>query len=243
MLLPLLFDFFSGRAKTKVYSTFLGWALISHIDILFIAFLTDQALVFEKTNQLKGEYVWSYITAHGWLTILIEIIRLTIATSMTYLMIWVIPKYMSERSYKQELEIEYILRKMKVDKEEALNKRERKAVKQQLENLKSEKKAVAERAKLEETPEHVKWDTEFDNFIQTKNGADTLREISNTVYAEGGNLGQYKGADGWLHTPTGVKPDNLAMADTNDLVSISDKGKLLALTEKGKYFVKRLVNS
>jgi hypothetical protein len=139
-----------------------------------------------------------------------------------------------------ELEVEYALRKMKVDKEDALNKKETNVVKRQLENIETEKKVVAERAKLDEVPEHVRWDAEFEDFIKIKNSGDTLREVSNTVYAEGGNLFQYKGADGWAKVPTGVKADNLALADTNDLVTFVDKGKLLALTDKGKYFIKKI---
>lgn len=239
-LLQLVFDFFSGRAKTRIYTTFLGWILIFHIDILFIAFFTDQAIIFEKTHQLKGEYVWSYIIHFGWGAILIEILRLALASAVTYLMIWVVPKLMNERSYKVELEIEYTLRKMKIDKENALNKKEKNVVKQQLENIESEKRVVTERARLDEKPEQIKWDTEFGDFIKISNASATLKEVSNTVYAEGGNLFQYKDADGWLKTPTGIEADNLALADTNDLISFNDKGKLLALTSKGKYFIKKM---
>lgn len=238
-VLQLLFDFFSGRSKTRIYSTFLGWILIFHIDILFIAIFTDQTILFEKTHQLKGEYVWSYITRFGWWSIAIEAARLALATGVTYLMIWVIPKNMSERSYREELEVEYVLRKMKIDKEEALNKREEGVVKHQLKNIEKEKKVVMERAKIDEAPEQVKWDSEFDEFIKIRNGLATLREISHTVYAEGGNLYQYKDAHGWAKTPTGVRAANLALADTNDLVAFLDKGKMLALTDKGKYFIKR----
>lgn len=161
---------------------------------------------------------------------------------MTYLMIWVIPKLMSERSYKVELEVEYILRKMKVDKDEALNKKERKAVEQQLENIESEKEVVIQRAKLEESPKEIQWDDEFDTFIKKGNAKPALTEIKHTVYGEGGNLFQYTDSAGWAKTPNGVRADNLALADTNDLVRFSEKGKMLALTDKGKYFIKKLDN-
>lgn len=239
-MLQLLFDFFSGRVKTRIYTTFLGWILVFHADILFIAFFTDQAIIFEKTHQLKGEYVWSYITALHWWTLLLETARIFAAAGMTYLMIWKVPKFVNVKSYTQELEAEYALRQMRLDKEEALNRREKDAVEQQLENIESEKKAVVERAKIDETPEQVRWDKEFEDFIKLRNAKNALKEISHTIYAEGGNLFQYKDARGWSVTPTGVNPDNLALADTNDLVVFKDKGKLLELTAKGKYFLKRL---
>ena len=157
-------------------------------------------------------------------------------------MIWVIPKLISEKSYRKELEVEYALRKMKIAKEEALNAQEESVVRQQLENIESEKQVVTERIKLDEAPEHVKWDSDFNAFIQAPNAMDTLDEISHTVYAEGGNLFQYQNASGWAQSPQGVKPDNLALADTNDLVTFSDKGKILSLTKKGKYFIKRVNN-
>ena len=239
-MLQILFDFFSGKAKTRIYTTFLGWFLIFHIDILFIAIFTDQAIIYEKSGALKGEYVWSYMTYFGVWSIGIEIIRIILALAMTYLMIWVIPRLLSERSYEKELEVEYILRKMKVKKEEELNRKEERVVKKQLENIKAEKQVVVERAKLDETPEQVKWDSEFDRFVNLNNGIDTLHEISNTVYAEGGNLYQYKDVNGWSATPTGVQPNNLATADTNGLVTFSDKGKMLSLTDKGRYFLKKI---
>lgn len=243
MLLQLLFDFFGGKAKTRVYVTLLGWILILHIDILFIAILTDQRIIFEKTTQLKGEYVWSYIAHFAWWwTIAIEVARLVLAYVITYLMIWVIPKHVSAKSYRQELEVEYILRKMKVEKEEELNKREEVAVEQQLENIEKEKKVVVERAKLDDRPEQARWDSEFNDFTKARNGLDALNEIRNTVYGEGGNLSQYKDATGWEQTPKGVKANNLALADTNDLIVITDKGRMLGLTDKGKYFIKKLGN-
>lgn len=240
-MLQLLFDFFSGKAKTRIYTTFLGWMLIFHVDVLFIAIFTDQSIIYQKTGQLKGEYVWAYITGTGlWWSIVIELSRIALAATVTYLMIWVIPKLLNGRSYKEELEVEFTLRKMRVDKEEALNTREEKAVNKQLKNLESEKKAVVERLRLEETPKEVKWDAEFNDFIKIRNGAQTLRDISHTVYAEGGNLYRYTGADGWATDPTGVGAENLALADTNGLISFNDKGKLLTLTDKGKYFIKKL---
>lgn len=88
-------------------------------------------------------------------------------------------------------------------------------------------------------PEHVRWDTEFDEFIKIQNAR---QAIKNTVYGEGGNLFQYTDAAGWAKEPAGVSANNLALADTNDLVTFTDKRKILALTDKGKYFLKRLDN-
>lgn len=239
-MLQILFDFFSGKAKTRIYTTFLGWFLVFHIDILFIAIFTDQAIIYEKTNELKGEYIWSYMTNLGLWSLVFEITRIILAIIMTYLMIWIVPKLINKRSYEKELEVEYILRKMKVNKEEELNKKEEKVVKKQLENIEAEKQVVVERAILDETPEQLRWDSEFDKFVDLNNGIDTLREVSHTIYAEGGNLYQYKGVNGWAATPTGVRPDNLALADTNGLVTFSEKGKMLSLTDKGKYFLKKI---
>lgn len=239
-MLQILFDFFSGKAKTRIYTTFLGWFLVFHIDILFIAIFMDQAIIYEKTNELKGEYIWSHMTNLGLWSLAIEITRIILAIIMTYLMIWVVPRLLNERSYEKELEVEYILRKMKVKKEEELNKKEERVVKKQLENIEAEKQVVVQRAILDETPEHLKWDSEFDKFVDLTNGIDTLREVSNTIYAEGGNLYQYKDVNGWSATPTGVRPDNLALADTNGLVTFSDKGRMLSLTDKGKHFLKRI---
>jgi hypothetical protein len=239
-LIQLLFDFFSGKAKTRVYTTFLGWLLIFHIDILFIAIFTDQAVLFEKTNQLKGEYVFSYFVHFGIWAIVIEALRLGLATLMTYLMIWVIPKSLNEKSYKEELDIEFRLRKMKVVHEEKLNQREESVVNQQLKNLEVEKEMAIERAKLEDTPEQVRWDQEFSEFMNISNGRMALREVSNTMYSQNGHLYGYRDGNGNYIEADGVNASNLALVDTNGLVDILDKGAMLSLTEKGKYFIKRL---
>jgi hypothetical protein len=235
----LLVDFFSGKAKTRIYTTFLGWLLIFHIDVIFIAALTDQTVLYDKTGLLKGEYVWAYISHFGLWSIALELLRFALAPLLTYLMIWILPQYINERSYREELEIEYTLRKMKVKKEEELNKREGVAVQRQLENIENEKKAVVERVKIKDSPETLKWDVEFKDFMKKINARDTLDELRNTVYAEGGNLFQYKAANGWTTEPSGVSPDNLALADINDLIAFTDKGKLISLTSKGKYFLRR----
>jgi hypothetical protein len=207
--------------------------------VIFVAVLTDQTVLYDKTGLLKGEYVWAYISHFGLWSIALELLRFALAPLMTYVMIWVLPQHINEKSYKEELEVEYILRKMKVKKEEELNKREGVAVQRQLENIENEKKVAVERVKIKDSPETLKWDIEFDDFMNNFNAVDTLDELRNTVYAEGGNLFQYKAANGWATEPRGVKPDNLALADTNDLVTFTDKGKLISLTPKGKYFLKR----
>lgn len=227
-MLQLLFDFFSGRAKTRIYTTFLGWVLVFHIDIIFIAMFTDQAIIFQKTEQLKGEYVWSYITSYGWWTVVIEAIRLILATMVTYLMIWVIPKLMNEKSYKEELEVEYTLRQMKIKKDEALNKKEENVVRKQLENIKSEKKVVVERAKLDEAPEQVKWDMEYEIFknTETYNYFDRIIRI---VYRYGGDPSRSQS--------TVLNSNIMAYLDTNEIISLDSSH--ISFTGKGRYFVKK----
>ena len=239
-MLQILFDFFSGKAKTKIYTTFLGWLLILHIDLIFLAIFTDQSVLFEKTNQLKGEYIVSYLTQLGIWSVVIELSRIVLAVLISYLMIWIIPKLINEKSYKQELAIEYKLREMKVIQEEKLNSRESKAVEEQLQNIESEKEVVIERAKLDKNPIYIEWDSEFDEFMKLRNGKQALAQISNTIYSESGNLYNFRDGNNMYVEASGVISDDLALADTNGLVNISSKGDKLSLTDKGKYFIKKL---
>jgi len=231
-MLQILFDFFSGRAKTRIYTTFLGWVLVFHIDIILIAIFTDQAIIFQKTGQLKGEYIWFYVTNYGFWTIAIEITRLVMATLVTYLMIWVIPKHMNERSYKEELEVEYTLRKMKIKKEEALNKKEESVVKKQLENIKSEKEVVVERARLDEAPEQIRWDMDYEVFRNTSayNYFDRMIKI---VY-------EYSG-DPSKSPYSGLNSRIIAYFDTNEIISLNSSR--INFTNKGRYFVKKYTES
>lgn len=228
-MLQILFDFFSGKAKTRIYTTFLGWLLIFHIDILFIALFTDQGIIYQKTGQLKAEYLWSYITYLGWWTIALEVIRIVMAVLLTYLMIWIIPKILNQRSYKIELEVEYILRKMKVDKEENLNKREKDVVTQQLSNIEKEKKVVAEKAKLEEAPEQVRWDVDFESFKDSI-AFGRFGDIIETVYEYGGFNSSRDYSDR-------VDVKVIAYLDSNEIIVLD--GEKMSLTSKGRYFVKK----
>jgi len=232
-LLQLLFDFFSGKAKTRLYTTFLGWLLIFHIDVLFIAIFTDQEILFKKTGLLKNEYLWSYLTHEGTLiSVIFELLRFIFAALMTYLMIWVIPKHINKKSYTAELDVEYSLRKMKVAKDEELNQREEVVVKQQLENIEVEKQVVVERAKLEESPEQIRWDKDYKSFVRS-NAFKFFNNIIRIVYEHGGNPRSVS----WLNPGT----QTLAYLDTNGIITIQ-QGNIF-LTDKGRYFVKKFTNS
>ena len=221
---------FSGKAKTGIYVTFLGWLLVFHVDVIFIALFLDQSLIYEKTGLLKGEYILSYITHFGiWWTIIIEMARISLAALMTYLMIWVVPSLVNEKSYKKELEAEYSLRKMKIKKDEELNQKEEKVVKKQMENIEAEKKVVVEKSKLEDTPKFVLWDVDFQNFKYLPI-FNEFEEIISCIY-------EYHGEPG--NMPSFRIPSSRILAYLNSNGVLDIKSGTISLTDKGRYFVKK----
>lgn len=230
-MLQAFLDIFSGKAKTRVYVTFIGWFLLFHVDIIFIALFVDQSLIFSKTGLLKGEYIVSYALHFGfWAFMLFELTRLLLATLTTYLMIWVIPGLISEKSYTKELAVEYALRKMKLRKDEELNDKEERAVKKQIENLEAEKKVAVEKIKLEESPDSFRWDQEYNDFRMTRMYGDFDRVVS-CVYKYSGKPGNMLG-----NTPKPA-PELLGYLDANGVITI--KTGVISFTDKGRHFVKR----
>lgn len=228
-MLQTLLDFFSGKAKTRIYTTFLGWLAVFHLDIIFISLLTDQTLIYEKTKMLKGEYILQYVSHYGSWSILLEIFRILLSVLLTYLMIWVIPKLINRRSYQQELEIEYELRYMKVLKDEAMNSREESAIEKQLENIELEKQVIVEKNIVNEKPEQVAWDKDFENF-KSSSSYQSFDNVIEIVY-------EYKG--NYIGRSSGYRPNSrvLAYLDSNEIIVIENG--TFAFTEKGKYFVKK----
>lgn len=233
-MFQILLDIFSGKAKTKVYITFAGWMLFFHLDVIFMALFIDQNLIYKDTEMLKGEYIISYLFYYGlWWSLIIELFRIAAAALVTYLMIWVVPSLINEKSYKKELEVEYALRKMKLRKDEELNVKEERAVKKQIENLEAEKKVVAEKIKLEETPELIRWDEEYSKF-RTSPEFRNFGTVIECVYRYGGKAGDMFG----IPKPSS---DMIAYLDSHDIVNVQNG--VMTFTLKGKHFVKRYTSN
>ncbi len=231
-IIQMILDIISGRAKTRIYVTFVVWLLIMHCDVIFITLFQDQALIYQKTNLLKGEYILNYLSSSGTsVLIVVEVARILLATAITYLMIWVIPSLINEKSYRKELDAEYSLRKMKIKKDEELNRKEDAVADKKLSTLQKEEKVLTHRKRIESSPEMVTWDEEFRVFSKLRRYAE-FSKIIDCVYS-------YQGDPNRM-----VSGPNSELVGYLDAISaVNVKAGKIEFTQKGKYFMSRYLEN
>lgn len=133
---------------------------------------------------------------------------------------WKMEAYFDRRSIRDRLQIEY--EKKESSKLETLAKIKKEQAKSGREIQESQKNIEKSMTDGE------KWDVEFEG-IQNSQNVNTLSEIVNAIYANGGSM--------WSGPGIKISKKALAFADSNGLISISDNK--IAPTEKGRFFIKK----
>jgi hypothetical protein len=179
--------FSNWRIKQPFYRTFiLTWVLVNWKMIYFILFV-DEKTIIEKYNILKFEYLlqnYSFLIWNCWNDILLLFKFFIIPWFLTWLFIWIFPKYITwpalskysetqsnENITKKKFEIEqkreenklYIVEKEKELKEKKFNIDE--------ENL--ENKQIADNKDL--------WDTEYNKFKNLENYFKDFSDVINRI--------------------------------------------------------------
>ncbi|HSW74283.1 MAG TPA: hypothetical protein VLG16_00275 [Candidatus Saccharimonadales bacterium] len=225
--------YLNGRAKTQLYGLFVTWILILHGSIVFTCLFTDQQLIYKRTGLLKNEYIAErFFAIYTWRFWIFEIARFALACLLTYLMIWVFPKYLLAKAYEKELEADYGRKSQKLGKDLDLEKERNKLAKTQLDTVDKEKKVIAQQEDLEDK-EVKTWKTEYRETSQSLKNA--LNDVIRAVFEHKGHLEKYI-KDGYDVDPQ-VPSRSVAIAYSNNLIELSDNGSRVALTKKGRFFV------
>ena len=238
-----LYDFYelylAGKAKSRVYSLFLGWLTIFHLPIIFSAVFVDQQLIYQKYNLLKGEYIsekfldfdsisfWAY-----------ELISVLLAVLITWLTIWILPKSLFKIAYNREIEDEYSRKLAKLTKENELENARKNLAETQYEVVEKEIEVIKKQEEVE-TEERKNWNREYASFKKTEHFK-TMYTLMKAVYEEGGDL-RLKSGSGYPTRNLMLPTKSLAYFDTKGIVTIPEFGKI-ELTQKGKYFLDRFQN-
>lgn len=236
------FDYLD-KARSRIYGIFALWLVVPHAPVLFAVFFTDQKLIFQKTNLLKNEYIQAtYFNFEPWWMWLVYIyVVLGFATLMTWLTIWILPKVLIKRSYEQELEAEYEREFMKLEKEDALEKRKQELLKVREKRLETQEAQIKKEEKLSEKQgtlvmsENDIWRKEYERLLQTNFAGQLFQELEDAVYEHAGKIRVYDnyGSGGTLFE---VNKNVLAYAHGNELITLDQKTGRIEFTRKGLFF-------
>lgn len=230
-------SYLAGRTKTRIYGIFTIWILLLHIDVIFAALFLDQKIIFEKTHLLKNEYIQErfFTFSAWWILPLIEGIKILVAAGATYLMIWVLPKHLLSRAYRQEIEDEYERKKDKLKKENELEQKKLALAGKQLEVAKTQTDAVTQQEKLTKKEESA-WEDDYIEFQKNKIFAE-FSQLYESLYTHDGRT--YV-SDEYGNVMFELPNELIAYVDANELAEV-DAGSV-KLTEKGRYFMKRYLD-
>jgi hypothetical protein len=219
------------RVVSASLGTYLFFWCVFHWQGLYTTLFVDQQLILDKTGLLKNDYVsQSFFSWHGWETLLGYVGPL----ALTVLFIWPIPKYILIHAYRQEQRHKIDRRRVKIEEEEKLEIKKEKLAIQTQKTLEAEiDVAKVEKRAVSQDPT-ILWRKEYDA-LQKSGLVTILPDIAESVYKGGGRVMKHFDKDIGEWVGANLSKDSIAIAHTNDLITIKDER--ISLTEKGKYFL------
>jgi len=226
--------YLNGRAKTQLYGIFIFWFLLLHANIIFTSLFVSQDLIYKSTDMLKNEYIGhTYFQTGEWSFWILELAKLWAAVSLTYLMIWLLPKTLVARAYDQELDDHYKRRAKKIKKDLELEKQRQTLSDEQLKTTKKQEAVVEKQEDLEQK-ELRQWQKEYKAFVDSGLQG-ILKDITRSVYEHGGYIVRYVKRN-TQYSPN-IDKDTVAIAHSSGLVELNVDNDRITLTPKGKYFI------
>lgn len=219
------------RVVSATLGTYLFFWMAFHWEGIYTTLFTSQDLIYEKFGLLKNEYVNQYFFGwHGWYSLFGYILPL----ALTILFVWPIPKYILIHAYRQEQRHKVDRRRVRIEEEEKIEAKKEDLAIQTKKTLEAEIETAVVEKKAEKTDPTIGWQKEYNSF--EKSGLiNYLSDIAEAVYKHGGRVSKYYDNDLSEWTGINLPKDGLAVAHTNDLISI--KNERIMLTEKGKFFL------
>lgn len=221
------------RIDSSVYGTYVIYWLVFHWDFIFTIFFVSEDKIWDSMNLFKNDYLvktfFNYHQASFYVFWIIPAI-------LTFLTIWVMPKYIIIPAFKkeEENETEKMIFKLREQKkiESALT---------ELENEKTKKftavvKKVEEQQKVKEVDPTISWDDDYLRFKKLT-FAYKFQKIIESYYRKQGDIVDY---DQYGNNVTFEIPEDiLAYSHSNDLVEIDHKSNKINMTAKGRYFINK----
>ncbi len=230
--------YLEGRARTRLYGTFLFWIVVVHTPIIMTWIFVSQDLIYKSTGLLKNEYIaYTYFRVGDGDFWRIEALRVLIAVVLTWLMIWILPKTILAKAYDRELTDDYGRKEKKIGKDVELEKIKQGLSTVKLETVKKEEKVIEKQEDLEQK-EFRDWDKEY-KALEPAARESVLEDIADSIYQHGGHIKRYLNRDANRWVDPQLETESIAMAHSMELVDLNNDNTVISLTQKGKYFLSR----
>lgn len=236
-LYDLLTDYLSGRAKTRIYGIFLMWFTAFHIHIIYTALFVSQDLIYEKYGHLKGEYIAETFLHHDsvWFWVW-EASTVVFSSALTWLMIWILPKTLLNKSYRREIIDEYERKKLKIQRDQELEDERKKLADSQIKTTEKQVEVIKAQEKVDNI-QATAWGSEYEEFKQSQYFQD-MALVNESLYRQGGRIlvTSSMSDKALFEIPVG----SVAYLTANDILTVKDG--IASLTEKGKEFMRRYLD-
>jgi len=225
------------RAVSSALGTYLFFWCVIHWEGIYTTLFTSQDLIYTRYTLLKNEYVSHYFFGwHGWKTVAAYLAPV----ALTALFIWVIPKFILVHTYRQEQRHKVDKRRIRYEEEERLEDARKGLAVQRQRAVEAEVSASDAIKQASKTNPTIAWQREMGEFLKIESSIPTLNALRTTIYEDSGHLTSYESASGDWMSAIGIPSVQLALADTNDLITIDKQNQTIELTKKGKFFISRL---
>jgi hypothetical protein len=160
-------------------------------------------------------------------------IGIILPAALTYIFIWVLPKYILIRAYREEQRYKVQKRIVKTEEETKLQEQEKKLALKTKEVIQAEIEVSDKRLEASNKDPKILWQQEYDE-LEKYNELLPLGEVLKCIY-------RYKGrlfVEGNVYNSVEFELDAnyLRFADARELVKIINDGDRIELTDKGKFF-------
>lgn len=226
MFVKTVTDYLKEKSSSTILLSFIVFYVLCNCRWIFSSLFVDQALIVDKYNLLKGEYIYEYfIELHPdsfWFYFCSLMPFL-----LTYLYIWWVPKFVINPAFKRQLKYKNERRCILLTEENKISVLRSELLKNESINTDAMIKLEDKKNKLNEKNPDVLLKDEYDLFKNNKEWIFALLTLQDVVYK---NYGDISSRD----------PKIIMLLDVNGLTVLEDDiHGTISITEKGKFFLKK----
>jgi len=217
------------RVSNSLIGTFATFWLIFHWNFFVTLFFVSEEYIYIQFFQLKNEYLlsllYNYKNWHFWVDTCGPVL-------LTWLLIWIFPKYLLIPALKKEEEYWVNKKKIRLESEAQIEEAKKIATKEETQSIKETVKKTQELDRLKKINPTIGWFEDYKYFSETSFST-IFKYIVESIYQHNGDIKWFDQYEQII-----IPQDLLAYAHTNDLVVLDKKAGKIELTDKGKFFVK-----
>lgn len=219
-----------ARATSHLYGVFILTLIAINWDFFYAALFVSEEIILEQTGLLHHEFLsqtFLDLTSPEF-----YLKRLLLPIAVTWLLIWVAPRYLLIYAFKKEEEFKADKRIVIIQQQKRVEQEQKKLEEANIETL----IAAEEKTQKEKEVKNIEktdWASEYEDFKSTKIYT-KFDYIIEAIYEYGGNI-EFDNFGNIFQIPQDV----LVYAHTNDLVTLDKSKSKIELTEKGKFFVRQ----